>query len=223
MDVRNQCSGFVYSLVVANALIGSAQYRRVVVVGAEVHSHCLEVPETSNEVAVLFGDGAAAVALEVSDTPTILASELHVDGTGADALKMEVFDNRRRPFLTVEDIQNRRHIPVMDGIRVFRRAVVEMTATAKALLEKVGKKLEDVDLVIAHQANLRIVEMVRHRLGLPAEKMFNNIQIRGNTTAASIPLAMVEARDAGMLRRGNLVLLLTFGSGFTWGGAVIRY
>ena len=223
MDVRNQCSGFVYSLVVANALIASAQYQRIVVVGAEVHSHCLEVPETNNEVAVLFGDAAAAVALEVSDTPTILASELHVDGSGADALKMEVFDNSRRPFLTVEDIQNRRHIPVMDGIRVFRRAVMEMTATAKALLAKAGKRLEDLDLVIAHQANLRIVEMVRHRLGLPPERMFNNIQTRGNTTAASIPLAMVEARDAGLLRRGNLLLLVTFGSGFTWGGAVIRY
>jgi 3-oxoacyl-[acyl-carrier-protein] synthase-3 len=223
MDVRNQCSGFVYSLVVANALIASAQYQRVVVVGAEVHSHCLEVPETNNEVAVLFGDGAAAVALEVSDTPTILASELHVDGRGADALKMEVFDNSRHPFLTVEDIQNRRHIPVMDGIRVFRRAVTEMTATAKALLAKAGKKMEDLDLVIAHQANLRIVEMVRQRLGLPPEKMFNNIQVRGNTTAASIPLAMVEARDAGRLTRGNLLLLVTFGSGFTWGGAVLRY
>ena len=223
MDVRNQCSGFVYSLVVANALIASGQYQRIVVVGAEVHSHCLEVPETNNEVAVLFGDGAAAVAFEVSDTPTILASELHVDGSGADALKMEVFDNSRRPFLTVEDIQNRRHIPVMDGIRVFRRAVAEMTATAKTLLAKAGKKLEDLDLVIAHQANLRIVEMVRQRLGLPPEKMFNNIQIRGNTTAASIPLAMVEARDAGLLRRGNLLLLVTFGSGFTWGGAVLRY
>ncbi|MGO8815086.1 MAG: 3-oxoacyl-ACP synthase III family protein [Terriglobia bacterium] len=223
MDVRNQCSGFVYSLVVANALIASAQYQRVVVVGAEVHSHCLEVPETNNEVAVLFGDGAAAVALEVSDTPTILASELHVDGSGADALKMEVFDNSRRPFLTVEDIQNRRHIPVMDGIRVFRRAVTEMTATAKALLAKAGKRLEDLDLAIAHQANLRIVEMVRLRRGLSPEKMFNNIQVRGNTTAASIPLAMVEARDAGRLTRGNLLLLVTFGSGFTWGGAVLRY
>ena len=223
MDVRNQCSGFVYSLVVANALIASAQYHRIVVVGAEVHSHCLEVPETNNEVAVLFGDGAAAVALEVGDTPTILASELHVDGTGADALKMEVFDNSRRPFLTVEDIHNRRHIPVMDGIRVFRRAVTEMTATAKALVAKAGKRIEDLDLAIAHQANLRIVEMVRLRLGLPPEKMFNNIQTRGNTTAASIPLAMVEARDAGVLKRGNLLLLVTFGSGFTWGGAVIRY
>lgn len=223
MDVRNQCSGFVYSLVVANALIASGQYHRIVVVGAEVHSHCLEVPETTNEVAVLFGDGAAAVALEVSDTPTILASELHVDGSGADALKMEVFDNRRRPFLTVEDIQNRRHIPVMDGIRVFRRAVTEMTATAKTLLARAGKRLEDLDLTIAHQANLRIVEMVRLRLGLPPEKMFNNIQTRGNTTAASIPLAMVEAREAGVLKRGNLLLLVAFGSGFTWGGAVLRY
>ena len=170
MDVRNQCSGFVYSLVVANALIATGQYRRIVVVGAEVHSHCVEVPETTSEVAVLFGDGAAAVALEASDAPSILASELHVDGSGADALKMEVFDNSRRPFLTVEDIENRRHIPVMDGIRVFRRAVSEMTATAKALVKKAGMTLEDIDLTIAHQANLRIVEMVRQRLGLPPTK-----------------------------------------------------
>jgi 3-oxoacyl-[acyl-carrier-protein] synthase III len=99
---------------------------------------------------------------------------------------------------------------------------MEMTATAKALVEKAGKRIEDVDLVTARQANLRIVETVRHRLGLPPERMFNNIQTRGNTTAASIPLAMVEARDVGLLRRGHLLLMVTFGSGFTWGGAVIR-
>lgn len=223
MDVRNQRAGFLYSLVTANALIGSGQYRRIVVVGSEVHSHALEVPETNKEIAILFGDGAAAVALETSAEPMMLASTLHADGTGADCLKLELFEIKRRPWITPEDIQRRRQIPVMDGKRVFLRAVSEMTATAKAVLAKAGRKLEEIDLVVPHQANLRINETVRHRLGLPPEKFFNNIQTRGNTTAASIPLAMVEAREAGVLRRGQLVLLVAFGSGYTWGGALLRF
>lgn len=223
MDVRNQCTGFLYSLVTADALIASGKYSRIVVVGAEIHSHCLEVPYTNKEVAILFGDGAAAVALEVSDAPLILSSSLHADGSGADCLKLELFEQKRRPWITSEDIQNRRQIPVMDGMRVFLRAVAEMTATSKSVVASAGKKLEDVDLVIPHQANLRINETVRRRLHLPPEKFFNNILTRGNTTAASIPLAMVEAREAGVLKRGQLVLLVAFGSGFTWGGALIRF
>lgn len=223
MDVRNQCTGFLYGLVTANALIASGQSRKVVVVGAETHSHTLEVPDTNKEVAILFGDGAAAVALEVSDVPLILASSLHVDGSGADYLKLEIFDIKKRPYVTPEDIVNRKHIPVMDGMRVFLRAVAEMTATAKALMTKAGMTLDDIDLVIPHQANLRINETVRRRLRLPPEKFFNNIQTRGNTTAASIPLAMLEAREAGLMKRGQLVLLVAFGSGFTWGGALIRF
>jgi len=223
MDVRNQCSGFLYSLVTANALIASGQSRRVVVVGSETHSHCLNVPNTNKEIAVLFGDGAAAVALEVAESPLILASELHTDGSGADHLKLELFDFKMRPYVTPDDIINRKHIPVMDGKRVFLRAVAEMTATAKSLVKQIGIHFTDIDLVIPHQANLRINETVRRRLDLPPEKFFNNIQTRGNTTAASIPLAMVEAREAGILQRGQLVLLVSFGSGFTWGGALIRF
>ena len=161
--------------------------------------------------------------LEAGDAPLLLASSLGVDGSGADFLKLELFDIKRRPYVAAEDIQNRRHIPVMDGMRVFLRAVSEMTATARLVVDKAGKSLEEIDLVIAHQANLRINETVRRRLHLPSEKFFNNIQTRGNTTAASIPLAMVEAREAGVLKRGQLVLLVAFGSGFTWGGALIRF
>lgn len=223
MDVRNQCTGFLFSLVTANALIASGQYRRIMIVGAETHSHCLEVPETNKEVAILFGDGAAAVALDLGDRPLILSSLLQVDGSGADYLKLELFDFKRRPYVTPEDIHNRSHIPVMDGMRVFLRAVSELCATAKIVVEKAGKQLQDVDLVVPHQANLRINETIRKRLKLPPEKFFNNIQKRGNTTAASIPLAMVEAREAGVLKRGQDVLLLAFGSGFSWGGILIRY
>jgi 3-oxoacyl-[acyl-carrier-protein] synthase-3 len=223
MDVRNQCTGFLYSLVTADALIASGKYKRIVVVGAEIHSHCLEVPETTKEIAILFGDGAAAVALEAGEEPMLLASVLHADGSGAHCLKLELFDVSRRPWITTEDIQNRRHIPVMDGMRVFIRAVKEITRTAKFVVEQAGKRLEDVDLIIPHQANIRVIETVRKHLKLGPEKFFNNIQVRGNTTAASIPLAMADARDAGVLKRGQLVLLVAFGSGFTWGGTLIRY
>lgn len=223
LDVRNQCSGFLYGLVVAHALIASALYSRIALVGADIHSHCLDVPETNREVAILFGDGAAAVALEASEEPGLMSSTLHVDGTGADHLKLELFDTRRRPWITQQDLESRRQIPVMDGSRVFLRAVCELGKTAYAVVHAAHKTLDDVDLVIPHQANLRINETVRKRLGLPPQKMFHNIQKRGNTTAASIPLAMVEAREAGILKRGQLVLLLAFGSGFTWGGALLRY
>jgi 3-oxoacyl-[acyl-carrier-protein] synthase-3 len=223
LDVRAQCSGFVYALTVANALLVAGQYARILVVGSETHSACLEDPAAPRDIAVLFGDGAAAVALEAGDGEGLLSAVLHADGRGADALKLELFDFRRKPYITAKDLQEGRHLPVMDGKQVFRNAIDMMVAACHETLTKAGKSLADVDLVIPHQANLRISEAVRTRLGLPAEKMFNNIQTRGNTTAASIPLAMLEAREAGVLRRGALLLLLAFGSGFTWGGALLRY
>jgi 3-oxoacyl-[acyl-carrier-protein] synthase-3 len=223
MDVRNQCSGFLFSMEVADALMAAKRYRKIVVVGAEIHSHCLETDETNKEVAVLFGDAAAAVALQAGDEPLALASSLHVDGSGADYLKLELFEQKRRPWIKASDIENRRHIPVMDGARVFLRAVSEMASVTKKVVEKAGINLEDVDLFVPHQANLRINEAVRRRLKLPAEKFFNNIQTRGNTTAASIPLALAEAREAGVLKKGHLVLMVAFGSGFTWGAMLIRY
>jgi 3-oxoacyl-[acyl-carrier-protein] synthase-3 len=223
LDVRNQCTGFVYALTVANALIVAGQYRRILVVGSETHSACLEDPQAPRDLAVLFGDGAAAVALEAGSGEGLLGAVLHADGRGADALKLELFDFRRKPYISAADLQQRRHLPVMDGKQVFRHAVDGMVHAGHETLARAGKSLADVDLVIPHQANLRIAEAVRTRLGLPPEKVFNNIQLRGNTTAASIPLAMVEARAAGRLIRGDLLLLLAFGSGFTWGGALLRY
>jgi len=148
---------------------------------------------------------------------------LHADGRGAGSLKLELFDIKQKPFISQSDLQAGRHLPVMDGRQVFRSAVEGMVEAGHETLAKAGKTFADVDLIIAHQANLRIAEAVRTRFSLPAEKMFNNIQNRGNTTAASIPLAMTEARDAGRLKRGDLLLLLAFGSGFTWGGALLRY
>lgn len=223
LDIRNQCTGFLYGMAVANAFIATQQYTRVLVVGSETHSHCLEDPSAPRDVAVLFGDAAGAVALEACDEEAFLSSVLHADGSGADALKLDLFDFSRRPYISSKDLEAGRQFPVMDGRRVFLRAVDEMVEACKETLQKAGKTLEDVDLLIPHQANLRINETVRKRLKLPAEKVFNNIDVRGNTTAASIPLAMVEAREAGRLNRGDLLLLLAFGSGFTWGGALVRY
>ena len=223
LDVRNQCTGFLYGLTVANALIVAGQYSRILVVGSETHSACLEDAKAPRDVAVLFGDGAAAVALEASTEEGILSSVLHADGRGADALKLELFDFKCKPYITHEDLDKGRHFPVMDGKAVFRNAIDGMVEACQETLARAGKRLSDVDLVIPHQANLRISEAVRTKLELPPEKVFNNIRTRGNTTAASIPLAMVEAREAGLLKRGNLLLLLAFGSGFTSGGTLLRF
>ena len=223
LDVRNQCSGFLYGLTVADALIVAGQYRRVLLVGAEAQSHFVQEPSAPRNFAVLFGDGAAAVALEAGEEEGVLASVLHADGTGADALKLELFDCKRQPYVCIQDLLDQRQFPTMDGRRVFVRAVDGMLQACHETLAKAGTSLDAVDLVIPHQANLRISDTLRTRLGLPAAKVFNNIQFRGNTSAASIPLAMVEARTAGILHRGMLVLLLTFGSGFTWAGALVRY
>jgi 3-oxoacyl-[acyl-carrier-protein] synthase-3 len=223
LDVRNQCSGFLYALTVADALIVAGQYSRVLLVASETHSGCLADPKAPRDLAVLFGDGAAAVALEAHDGEGILSSVLHADGRGADALKLDLFDFSQKPYITAADLEAGKQYPTMDGKLVFRNAVEGMVGAAHETLAKAGKALDEIDLIITHQANLRIGEAVRARLALPPEKMFNNIQNRGNLTAASIPMALVDAREASVLERGQLVLLLAFGSGFTWGGTLLRY
>ena len=223
LDVRNQCTGFLYSLTVASALIGSGQYSKVLVVCAEAQSHCIEVPDAPPEVAILFGDAAAAVALEPSTEPGQLTSALHADGEGADLLKLELFDFARAPFITADDLDAGRHFVVMNGARIFLRAVKKMLESCHEVLDEAQLTLDAVHLVIPHQANLRINETVRKRLKLSPEKMFSNIEERGNTTAASIPLALYEARQAGRLDRGDLLLMPAFGSGLTWGAVLWRF
>jgi 3-oxoacyl-[acyl-carrier-protein] synthase-3 len=223
LDIRNQCTGFLYGLTVANAMIVAGQYNRILVVGSEKHSPCLEIQGAPRHIAVLFGDAAAAVALDAGEGEGVISSVLHADGRGADSLKLELFDFSRTPFIIPKYLEEGRHFPSMDGRVVFTHAVEGMVSAAREVLKNAGKTLNDVDLVIMHQANMRIADLVTRKLELPPEKVFNNIENRGNTTGASIPLAMYEAREKGVLKRGQLLLLLAFGSGFTWGGTLMRY
>lgn len=225
LDVRTQCTGFVYGLSVADAWIRTGQYRTILLVGVEIHSTGLDVSTAGRDIAVLFGDGAGAVVLQASDREDrgILSTHLHADGRHAEVLWGEVSSSAKHPRITEQDIREGRHYPTMQGKEVFKHAVVRMPEAVHEALDANGLTLEDIDLLIAHQANLRIAESVRRKLGLPEDRVYNNIQRYGNTTAASIPLALSEAVDAGLLDPGDLLCLTAFGSGFTWGSALIRW
>ncbi len=225
LDVRNQCTGFIYGLSVADAWIRTGMYRRVLLVGAEVHSTGMDLGPAGRDVGVLFGDGAGVAILGPTedDGRGVLSTHLFADGRGAEKLWLEAGGGARNPRLSREDFDEGRIFPEMEGREVFKNAVVRMPESVRVALEHNGLATEDVDLVIAHQANLRINEMVTRRLGLSDDQVYNNIQRFGNTTAATIPIAMHEAVDKGLLERGDLLVLTAFGSGFTWASAAIRW
>lgn len=224
LDVRNQCTGFVYGLAVADAFIRVGSYRRILLVGAEVHSTGLEFNERGRHIAVLFGDGAGAVVLEAcEDGRGILSTHLHADGRYAKELWAENPGSRRIPRLYPEMLTDGTCYPRMTGRDVFKHAVTRFPEVIIEALQENKLTLDDVDLIIPHQANLRISEAVTTRLGVPPEKVFSNIQRYGNTTAASIPIALDEALEMGKLKDGNLVVLAAFGSGFTWASAALRW
>ena len=225
LDVRNQCSGFLYSLAVADAFVKTVAYRRVLVVGAEVHSSALNFTNQGRDVAVLFGDGAGAVIVGASEDPErgILSFRLHADGRYADALKLDIWDISRKPYMTEADIREGRVWPKMKGKEVFRVAVTKLPETIEQVLAENGLSTEQVRLFIPHQANLRINQFCAARLGVPEEKFYSNIQRYGNTTAASIPIALSEALEQGDVREGDCVVLCGFGAGFTWGAVPIRW
>lgn len=227
-DVRAQCSGFLYSLGIANSFVVSGQYRRVLVVGCEVHSTGIDVSTEGRDVAVLFGDGAGAVVLEANDDPQdpsgILAVRLHAQGKYARKLWTELPGSAHYPSrITPEMMAERRHFPTMDGKFVFKHAVTRMPEVLLEALDAASVKKDDVDLFLFHQANLRINEFVANALELPPEKLRNNIQRYGNCSAAAIPMLLAEADAEGALRRGQIVSLTAFGSGFSWASAVLRW
>ena len=227
MDVRNQCSGFVYMLAVADAWIRSGDARYVLVVGAEIHSTGLDLSTLGREVAVIFGDGAGAAVLGPEPDPRrgILSTHLHSEGKYAEKLMVEAPSSRVRPRV-IEDMLDQpgsRLWPRMEGRYVFKHAVTRFPEVIREALAHNGCTTADLDLLIPHQANLRISQLVAMGLELPEEKVFNNIQRYGNTTAASIPIALHEAVQEGRVRPGALVCLAAFGAGFTWGAALMRW
>ena len=224
LDVRTQCTGFVYGLAVADAFIRCGTYRRVLVVGAEVHSSGLEFNERGRHIAVLFGDGAGAAVLEAcEDGRGVLSTHLHADGRHAQELWTENPGSRRIPRMYDGILKDGSCFPQMNGREVFKHAVTKFPQVIHEALAANGLTLRDISLLIPHQANLRITEAVAQRLELPPEKVMSNIQRYGNTTAASIPIALDEALEQGRIKSGDLVILASFGSGFTWASAAIRW
>lgn len=229
LDVRQQCTGFIYGLSVADQFIRTGMYKNILVVGAEVHSRGMDKTTEGRDVAVLFGDGAGAVVMTATDdvsstAPRILSTHLHADGRFAKELWIKAPGSAdAAPWLTTEKVQRKEHFPAMNGKSVFVHAVKRMPEVLVEGLDANGLKLSDVDLFVFHQANLRINEMVAKQLGIPEDKVFNTIDRFGNTTAATIPLGFSEAIKVGKLKPGMLVATAAFGSGFTWASALIRW
>ena len=224
LDIRNQCSGFVYGMQVADAWIRSGLYENVLFIGAEVHSTGLDISTEGRDVSVIFGDGAGAVVLGPGDGDDgILATIAGADGRYAEELWVEAPNSRLMPRLTHEMMEERRHFPKMNGREVFKHAVRKIPESLISALTEAGLQPGDIDLMIPHQANLRISEAVQKALQLPDDKIYNNIQRYGNTTAASIPIALDECVRSGRLQRGQLLAAAAFGAGFTWGAALIRF
>ncbi len=224
LDVRNACSGFVYSLSVADAFVRMGQYKCVLVIGAEVQSTGVDLRTEGRDMAVLFGDGAGAAVVEpCTDGNGILSWALHSEGQFARELWCEAPSSRVPGRVTQQMLDEGRQLPRMNGRQVFKNATTRFPEVIHEVLEKAGHTLDEVALVVPHQANQRIGDAVVAKLGVPPEKVFQNVQRYGNTTAASIPIALTEARDAGLVKRGDLVVLAAFGAGFAWAGACVRW
>jgi 3-oxoacyl-[acyl-carrier-protein] synthase-3 len=242
LDIRNQCSGFVYGLSIADQFIKTGMYKNILLVGSEMHSMGLDYSDEGRAVTVIFGDGAGAVVLQPTEKEGgVLTTHLHADGTYAEELAMinpgshagvhlgvEKYgyppsDEYGGVFITQTMVDDNLLAPNMTGQLVFKTAVVKFPQVIGEALAKVGLNPSDIDLLIPHQANLRISQFVQKTLGLSDDKVVNNIQKYGNTTAASIPIALCEAWEAGRIKEGDLVCLAAFGSGFTWGSALIRW
>jgi 3-oxoacyl-[acyl-carrier-protein] synthase-3 len=226
LDVRNQCSGFLYSLSIADAWVRTGAYKNVLVVGSEVHSTGIELAERGRDVAVLFGDGAAAALVGPSprEDRGVLSLVLRADGSGAKDLWLPAPASMRSPArITHEMLDRGEHYPQMNGKQVFRWATEKMPEVAREALAAAGLGIGDVDYFVPHQANMRINQMVAQKLGIPADRVCHNIERYGNTTAATIPLGLSEAYEEGRLGEGKVVLTAAFGSGYTWAASVIRF
>jgi 3-oxoacyl-[acyl-carrier-protein] synthase III len=240
LDIRNQCSGFVYAVSVADQFIKTGMYKNILVVGSEKHSFGLDFSTRGRNISVIFGDGAGAVVIQPTEKQGILSTHLHSDGESAEILAMfnpgthanhwvkepvANFDeaSRGEMFMSHAMIDNAQNYPNMDGQAVFKKAVVKFPEVIMEALQKNNLQTSDISILIPHQANLRIAQFVQQKLQLRDDQVFNNIDKYGNTTAASIPIALCEAWEAGKIKEDDLVCLAAFGSGFTWGSVLLRW
>ena len=225
LDIRNQCTGFIYGLSIAEQYIKTGTYKKIMLVGAEVHSNALDLTTRGRDIGVLFGDGAGVAIVEPSDDPDrgILSTHLHADGRFAKELYIENPGGLHIPRLTHEMLDQGTIYPYMNGKQVFKHAVVKFCKAINECLEANNVTSEQVNLVIPHQANLRITEAVAKKFNYTMDRVFSNIHKYGNTTAASIPIALTEALEEGRIKDGDFIVLVAFGSGFTWGSSLIRW
>jgi 3-oxoacyl-[acyl-carrier-protein] synthase-3 len=225
LDIRNACSGFIYALSVADQFIKTGMYKTVLVVGAEIQSTALDITTRGRNTAVIFGDGAGAVLLQAADEAGVLSTHLHSDGNFAEELYVkDPGSSRPHKERQPEQILDTSTFKVvMNGNQVFKHAVVRFMEVIQEALQANNLKKEDISLLVPHQANLRISQYIQGKLGLSDDQVFNNIMHYGNTTAASIPIALSEAWAAGKIKEGDLICLAAFGSGFTWASALIRW
>lgn len=224
LDIRTQCTGFIYGLSIAETYVKAGVFDRVLVIGAEVQSTGLDMTTKGRDVSCIFGDGAgAAVVVPAEPGRGILSSHLHAEGKHARELMLEAPVSGEHPRMTHAMIDAGRHFPHMNGRLVFVHAVRRFQEVIREALAANGLAEGDLALVIPHQANIRITQAVGEALKIPAEKVFSNVERYGNTTAASIPIALDEALEQGRIREGDLVCLAAFGSGFTWGATLIRW
>src|SRR5579862_7543161 len=242
LDIRNQCSGFIYALSVADQFIKTGMYKNILLVAAETHSYGLDFTTRGRNVSVIFGDGAGAVVLQptTKDDQGILSTHLHSDGDSAELLSMPNpgfhagrFWKEKKPatpsrlfgglFITPDLIKEEDIYPYMDGQAVFKKAVIKFPEVINEALNANQLKASDIRLLIPHQANLRISQFVQQQMHLREDQVYNNIQKYGNTTAASIPIALYEAWKDRKVKEGDLICLAAFGSGFTWASALLKW
>ncbi len=224
LDIRNACSGFIYGLSVADQFIKTGMYKTVLVIGSEIQSSALDKSDEGRSSSVIFADGAGAAILQATETKEgILSTHLHADGDYAEELYVRDPGSSRKTRLSKEMLDGKTFNLTMNGNAVFKHAVVRFSEVITEALKQNGHTPEDIDLLVPHQANLRISNFVQKQFKLPDSKVFNNIMYYGNTTAASIPIAMSEAWEQGKIKEGELICLAAFGSGFTWASALIRW
>ncbi len=228
LDVRNQCSGFVYAISIADQYIKTGMYKNILVIGAELHSHGLDKTTRGRGVTVIFGDGAGAAVLSRSedDNQGLLSTHLHSQGEFAEELSLIAPGMGKRwinDILKDNNPDDESYFPFMNGQFVFKNAVVRFSEVIMEGLEANGLNREDINLLIPHQANLRISQFIQKSFRLSDDQVYNNIMHYGNTTAASVPIALTEAWEKGKIKEGDLVVLAAFGSGFTWGSVIMRW